>query len=86
VANRILSVGDAHRAWKISRFFDKLESSIYVESTRSFRIFTGTFKGVPISIVATGMGSPMMDFVVRECKKVVDGPMAIMRQVKSLIF
>lgn len=34
---------------------------------------------VPVSIVATGMGTPMMDFVVRETRAVVDGPMAMLR-------
>ena len=50
-----------------------------VVSTRSFRTFTGTFKGVPVTLVATGMGVPMMDFVIREIREVVDGPMAAMR-------
>ncbi len=34
---------------------------------------------VPISIIATGMGFPMMDFVVRETRAIVDGEMAIIR-------
>ena len=32
-----------------------------------------------VSVVATGMGMAMMDFVVRECRAVVDGQMAICR-------
>jgi uridine phosphorylase len=32
-----------------------------------------------VSVIATGMGAPMMDFVVRESRAVVAGPMAILR-------
>jgi uridine phosphorylase len=79
VSNRIFTVGDLHRAWKLSRFFDKPETCVRVVSTRTFRTFTGTFRGVPITLVATGMGTAMMDFVIREIRQVVDGPMAAMR-------
>ncbi len=40
---------------------------------------TGLFEGVPLSIVATGMGISMIDFVVRECRAVVDGQMSFAR-------
>lgn len=68
VANRIFTVGDLHRAWKLSRFFDKPETCVKVVSTRTFRTFTGTFRGVPVTLVATGMGTAMMDFVIREIR------------------
>ena len=79
VANRIFTVGDTYRAWKLSRFFDKPETCYKVVSKTTFRTFTGTFRGVPVTLVATGMGVPMMDFVVREIRAVVEGPMAVMR-------
>jgi Phosphorylase superfamily len=41
--------------------------------------FAGRFNGVPVSIVTTLMGMPNMDFVVRECRAVVDGQMAVVR-------
>lgn len=79
VANRILSVGDTARAIKISKFFDKPEHTVKVISVKTFRVFTGTFRGVPVSIIATGMGYPMIDFVVREIRHVIEGPMAMIR-------
>lgn len=79
VANRVLSVGDTQRAIKLSKLFDKPEACIKIISTKTFRVFTGTFRNVPVSIIATGMGLPMMDFVVREVREVVDGPIAMMR-------
>ena len=48
-------------------------------STRGFKVFTGMFNSVQVSIVATGMGIANMDFVVRETRNVVKGPMAIVR-------
>eukprot|EP00798_Chlamydomonas_sp_ICE-L_P032560 gene32561-17225_t len=40
---------------------------------------SGNFNNVPISIISTHMGMPNMDFVVRESRAVIDGPMAILR-------
>jgi uridine phosphorylase len=37
-----------------------------VPSARGFVTHTGKFNGVPVSIVATGMGIAMADFVARE--------------------
>lgn len=79
VANRILSVGDSSRAMKISKFFDDPDKVRVVSSDTMFKVFTGTFKGVPLSIVATGMGYAMIDFVVREIRHVVQGPLAMVR-------
>ncbi len=50
-----------------------------IESTRGFTTYTGLHQGTPVSIVATGMGTAMMDFVVRETRAVVEGEMAMFR-------
>lgn len=39
----------------------------------------GRFQGCPVSIVSTMMGMANMDFVVRECRAVVEGPLAMIR-------
>lgn len=79
VANRVLSVGDSGRAEKLAKFFDRPEETHVTLSGGVFQTLTGTFKGVPISIIVTGMGYAMIDFVVREIRQVVKGPMAIIR-------
>ncbi|KAH8918856.1 purine and uridine phosphorylase [Atractiella rhizophila] len=79
LANRILIVGDLVRARRISVHLDKDPKPIEVLSQRGFLTFTGKYKGVPISICATGMGFPMTDFFVREARAVVNGDMAIIR-------
>ena len=78
VAPRILSVGDVGRAERIARLLDE-GTHARVVSSRGFVTHTGTFEGTRVSIIATGMGTAMMDFVVREARAVVAGPMAILR-------
>jgi uridine phosphorylase len=50
-----------------------------IESTRGFTTYTGLHHGTPVSIIATGMGTAMMDFIVREARAVTDGEMAMFR-------
>ena len=78
VANRILSVGDSRRGQIIASQLDGGKFN-HVLSSRGFHTYTGTKNGVPVTILTTGMGFPMMDFVVRECRAVVEGPMAFVR-------
>jgi uridine phosphorylase len=79
IANRVIICEDSWRAWKLARYFDNPNHCIYVHSPRHFEIYTGLFQGVPITVLASGIGTPMVDFAVREAKFVVDGPMAICR-------
>lgn len=76
VAPRILSVGDVGRAARIAAWLADVRT---FTSSRGFVTHTGSYHGVPLSIIATGMGTPMADFMVRECRAVVEGPMAILR-------
>ncbi|KAF9147812.1 hypothetical protein BG015_010492 [Linnemannia schmuckeri] len=87
LANRIITVGDPARAIVLSRSLDGADPSVKTispnlfshASHRGFLTITGRYKGTPVSIVAIGMGVSMMDFFVRECRAVVDGPMVMIR-------
>lgn len=79
IANRIITVGAVSRAEKIATFLDKDAPTKTITSHRGFTTITGEYKGVPVSIVAIGMGPSMMDFFVRESRAVINGPMAIVR-------
>ncbi|KAF8979183.1 hypothetical protein BGZ46_005734 [Entomortierella lignicola] len=89
LANRVLTVGDPVRAIILSRSLDGVDKDTLPQtipsnlfsclSHRGFLTITGRFNGVPVSIVAIGMGISMMDFFVRECRAIVDGPMVIIR-------
>lgn len=48
-------------------------------SKRGFVTHTGTYNGVPVSIVLINMGYPNMDFFVREVRAVTTGPLRIVR-------
>lgn len=50
-----------------------------LQSERGFLTLTGTYKGVPVSIVSIGMGFPNMDFFVRECRELLEGEMVVVR-------
>ncbi|TYZ67649.1 hypothetical protein PybrP1_000840 [[Pythium] brassicae (nom. inval.)] len=78
VANRVVSVGSLDRARVLAGMLDGGQVATH-ESSRGFTVFTGEMLGVSVSIIATGMGAPNMDFVVRETRAIVDGPMAIIR-------
>lgn len=81
VANRVIVCSDEKVAWRFARYFDNPSEVIEVVSTRHFRTYTGLFQGVPVSVIASGMGGPMVDFTMREAKFCIgtDSPMAVVR-------
>jgi uridine phosphorylase len=87
---RILTVGDEKRAFSIAKLLDGAntqavsqeelgESVVCHKGGRGFVTYCGKFRSVSVSIVAIGMGFPMMDFLVRESRSILDGDMAIIR-------
>lgn len=77
VYERVVVVGSVSRAGTVASLLDRIE--VNVTSSRGFQIFSGTYKGVRVSVVAIGMGSAMMDFFVRESSIVCRKPMAVIR-------
>ena len=67
VAQRIVTCGTLERAQAVAAHFDGgLAAAREVRSARGFVTLTGAVGGVPVSVIATGMGAPMMDFMCRE--------------------
>ncbi len=66
-------------------FFDKCSEDQFAPdifghvSSRGFATYTGTYKGVPVTVIGTGMGYSMIDFSIRECTAVIKGPIAMIR-------
>jgi uridine phosphorylase len=79
VANRIVTVGEPKRAETLADMLDKDTPVFRCQSARGFLTITGRYKGIPMSIISIGMGMAMMDFMVREVRSVVDGPLSIVR-------
>jgi uridine phosphorylase len=79
IASRIVTVGCPGRAAVIAKALDSTQPIFKHASPRGFTTYTGNFEGVAVSIVAIGMGLPMMDFFVREARQIVAGPLVIAR-------
>lgn len=63
----VLLPGDPNRATRIAQLFDGgLEGSRLVNEHRGLLGYTGTFKGNPVSVQTSGMGTPSMSIVVEE--------------------
>lgn len=64
VAETVLLPGDPHRATYIAEtFFDNI---VQYNSYRELRGYTGTYKGVRVSVQTTGMGCPSAAIVAEE--------------------
>jgi 5'-methylthioadenosine phosphorylase len=63
VAERVVVVGDPARAEQVSKM---LEDVRVVNTNRGFIIYTGLYKGVPVSIAVHGVGHPSSMLVVEE--------------------
>lgn len=72
VANRVVTVGDPVRAERIALLLDQEPKPFKLASHRGFLTITGKYQGVPVSIIAIGMGFAMMDFFVREVRAVLE--------------
>ncbi|TFK70867.1 purine and uridine phosphorylase [Pluteus cervinus] len=80
VANRIVTVGSPSRAHAIAKFLDAQQPNPFIiSSERGFLTISGRHNGVPVSIVSIGMGSPNMDFFVREVRECLSGDLVIIR-------
>ena len=75
IAERILLPGDPLRAKFIAENF--LDNAKEYTSIRNILGYTGTYKGVPVSVQGTGMGIPSISIYVHElihafgCKKLI---------------
>ncbi|KAK7688313.1 hypothetical protein QCA50_008684 [Cerrena zonata] len=79
VANRIVTVGAPSRAHKIATFLDEKPKPFILNTERGFLTITGRYNGVPVSIVSIGMGSPNVDFFLREVRECLSGDLVVVR-------
>lgn len=90
VANNIITVGSQSRCDILASLLDERSDTtcgddespaptVTTRSKRGFVTHTGTYKGVPVSIVMINMGYPNMDFLVREIRAVTEGALRIVR-------
>jgi DeoD family purine-nucleoside phosphorylase len=66
IAPYVLLPGDPGRAARIAaEWFD---DGALVMANREFHSYTGTFQGLPVSVISTGLGSPGAAMVVQDLK------------------
>jgi uridine phosphorylase len=67
LAEYLLLPGDPDRVPKIAKFWNSAKE---VSSNREFRSFTGTYKGVPVSALSSGIGPACMAIAVNEAANI----------------
>ena len=66
IAPYVLLPGDPARAARIAE--EWFDDGRMVMANREFHSYTGTFKGLPVSVISTGLGSPGAAMVVQDLK------------------
>jgi uridine phosphorylase len=73
VARSILLCGDAERAEKIAGRFESVRSG-FPKRHREYATWTGRWKGLAVTVMATGMGADNTEIAIVELLNCVDGP------------
>jgi uridine phosphorylase len=63
LAENIFIVGDPARAIRVSQEFDQIDCEI---SNREYLTFTGSYRGIPISVIGTGIGTDNVEIALVE--------------------
>jgi len=74
VAPNILLCGDPARAYRVAEYFKEAGEPI---KSREYVTITGEYKGIPITVMATGMGPGSTEIAVIEISQIVDNPTLI---------
>ncbi|MFP4064437.1 MAG: nucleoside phosphorylase [Bacteroidales bacterium] len=69
VADTVILVGDQGRVETVSRHFDSIEHKV---QNREFVTHTGTYKGKPLTVLSTGIGTDNIDIVMNELDALVN--------------
>ncbi len=68
LAPYILTCGDPDRARRIAKSFDRIEVQ---RRNREFLTYTGTYQGLPVSVIATGIGAAASAIAIVEAAQCV---------------
>ena len=63
LAENIFIVGDPARAIRVSQEFDQIDCEI---SNREYLTFTGSYQGIPVSVIGTGIGTDNVEIALVE--------------------
>jgi uridine phosphorylase len=71
LAEYVLLVGDPGRVAKVASRFDSVELE---RSNREITTATGVYRGMPLSVMSTGMGTDNVEIVLAEVMEITDRP------------
>lgn len=71
VAPYILLCGDPARATRVAGLFEKVSVEA---ANREYRTYTGKYRGIPVTVMATGIGCDNTEIAVVELAQCVDDP------------
>jgi uridine phosphorylase len=74
LAEYILLVGDPGRVAKTAALFDSVEVE---RSNRELKTVTGSYHGMPVSVMSTGMGPDNIEIVMAEVMEITEHPTLI---------
>lgn len=63
IAPNIILVGDPMRVFKVSDYFEKVELEV---KNREYITHTGSYQGIPVSVIGTGMGTDNVEIALAE--------------------
>ncbi|MFC4635835.1 nucleoside phosphorylase [Dokdonia ponticola] len=69
VASTVITVGDPDRVAAVTAHFDTITHTV---QCREFKTSTGTYKGKPITVISTGIGTDNIDIVLNELDALVN--------------
>jgi uridine phosphorylase len=71
LAEYVLLVGDPERVAKVAQRFDSVELE---RSSREIKTATGRYRGMPLSVLSTGMGTDNVEIVLAEAIEITQHP------------
>ncbi|MEK7483507.1 MAG: nucleoside phosphorylase, partial [Planctomycetota bacterium] len=74
IASSILLCGDPARAERVSQLFDSVSHRM---ANREYLTFTGKYQGLPISVMATGIGCDNTEIAMVELSQITENPVLI---------
>lgn len=74
VAQFILLCGDTERTTKVASFFEEETKPI---KSREYTTISGKYKGIPVTVMSTGMGPDNTEIALVELSQIVDHPTII---------
>ena len=69
IADNVIVVGDQERVKQVSKHFDSIE---FKTAKREFITHTGTYKGLKITVLSTGIGTDNIDIAINELDAAVN--------------